>query len=253
MSRSIDFTQPGGFPFTQNILGFIQTGFQHQITQLLLAGVDGDTPTIVSGMAVTIAGGDTSVTDGWFMYHGMLHPFTGGTVTPGGGEVALVVITYTVGTLSYNDGSTPGVVSESSAALDHAVTVTDATHFPVSALRQWRVTPNHFYSAISAPVDGATILFDKHQTLRYDAFDTSGSGVNTITLDDTGAIEGAVVLISGNVNGATDVTLVASSGTVILTNGSYAFANNLHPAYVKITYYNGWDNLPVFFAEIYNP
>jgi hypothetical protein len=65
--------------------------------------------------------------------------FTGGTVSPLVGEVALVSITPIAGTLTYNDGSTPTVVFDKTAALAHGLSVTDATHFPVSALMPFGV------------------------------------------------------------------------------------------------------------------
>lgn len=132
IAKRIDFTQLGGFPLCQDDLKWALDGIYGAIDAIIQAGGDGSTPFAVSGMAVS--GGGNTVADGWFYYNGELVQFTGGTVSPGGGEVALVLIADTSTTLTFNDGSTPVVVLIKTATLTHAATVTDATHFPVSSL-----------------------------------------------------------------------------------------------------------------------
>jgi hypothetical protein len=138
MSKSIDFTKTGGFPLTQNRLAYLQTAYNEMLQALAAIGGAagmGGVPVVLTGMAVS--GGGNTVSSGWFFYNGQLVKFTGGTVVPGGGEVSLVLLTNTSTPLTYNDGSTPSVVNETTGSLTHAASVTDATHFPVSALTPW--------------------------------------------------------------------------------------------------------------------
>jgi hypothetical protein len=130
--KAIDFTQPGGFPLTQDRLDYLQSAYTEVLKVLGSLGVAGASPTILSGM--TITGGGNTVSDGWFVYGGELIRFTGSTVAPTGGDVALVLITAAASPLTFNDGSTPNVLLEKTAALATGPTLTDATHFPVSDL-----------------------------------------------------------------------------------------------------------------------
>ncbi len=130
--NTIDFTQVGGFPLTQERLKFLQEAYSGPINALSKLGLTRSTPVALMGMAVS--GGGNTVADGYFMYNDEIYAFTGGTVTPGGGDVALVEITVTVSTLTYKSGATPAVVTTKTATLIDGPTVTDATHFPVSAL-----------------------------------------------------------------------------------------------------------------------
>ncbi len=132
VAKRIDFTQLGGFPLCQDDIAWAMDGVCGAIDAIIQEGGDGTTPFAVSGMAVS--GGGNTVADGWFYYNGELIQFTGGTVTLGSGEVALVEITDSSTALTFQNGSTPVVVLVKTAALTHAATVTDATHFPVSSL-----------------------------------------------------------------------------------------------------------------------
>ncbi len=135
--KSIDFTKPGGFPLTQERLDYLQSAYSEVLTVLGALGVNGSAPVVLSGMAVT--GGGNTVSDGWFVYGSELIRFTGSTVTPSGTDVALVLITPGASALTYNDGSTPNVILEKTAALISGPALTDATHFPVSALTPFGV------------------------------------------------------------------------------------------------------------------
>lgn len=132
MHKGIDFSQLGGFPLTQDRLAFFQSAYKDLFTQLSGLGVNGAAPVIISGMTVTNSG--NTVASGWFVYNGEMLPFTGGTVAPAGGQVALVTITATLSPLTYKNGSNYNVITSKSAALTAGATVTDALHFPVSAL-----------------------------------------------------------------------------------------------------------------------
>lgn len=71
-NKRIDFTQPGGFPLTQNTLDYMQQSYRNAIQGLAdLAGNN----VIVSGME-EIGG---NVADGWIIWNGELMPFEGGT------------------------------------------------------------------------------------------------------------------------------------------------------------------------------
>ena len=128
--KSIDFSKPGGFPLTQDRLAYLQTAYSEVLQAIVAMGGAG--PFVISGMVVS--GGGNTVSSGWFYYNGDIVQFTGGTVSPLGGEVALVKITPIATTLTYNDGSTPTVVFDKTAMLAHGISLMDATHFPVSAL-----------------------------------------------------------------------------------------------------------------------
>lgn len=71
MNKRIDFTNIGGFPFTQDTLKFMQESYRGAFSSL--AAMIGN-KTIVSG--VEVASGN--VTDGWISYQGELIPFIGG-------------------------------------------------------------------------------------------------------------------------------------------------------------------------------
>jgi hypothetical protein len=157
-----DFTQPGGFPFDQNILKDMQE--QYLTMMQKLCANFGAGPYIISGMVQ--AGGNIS--DGWFFYNGDLVSFTGGVIpVPGGGSVVLVQITNDTGTLAFDDGTNPVVKISPRAALTVGATVTDATHFPLTSLLTFpssfatMIKDAEVHHAISAA--GATITGDIYQ------------------------------------------------------------------------------------------
>ncbi len=130
--KTIDFSFMGGFPLNQDRLNDMQQAYI-DMGLALAAGTNGTTnPKAVAGMKVS--GGGNTVSSGSFVYNGELIHFTGGTVTPIGGEVALVLIETATTSLTYNDGSTHPAINNKTARLIAAATVTDATHFPVSSL-----------------------------------------------------------------------------------------------------------------------
>lgn len=132
--KGIDFTKLGGYPFTQDTLDYLQTAYTEAVGALCAAGGTATGPMRISGMEVTEpTPGDVAVSDGWFIYNGNLIRFIGDTVTPGS-DVALVEITNGATSLTFNNGSSHNVLLESTATVIAAASVTDATHFPVSAL-----------------------------------------------------------------------------------------------------------------------
>lgn len=133
--KGFDFTQTGGFPLTQDVLGYLQDGYTEAIKALAAIGGNIAGPMVISGMEVTAPSpGAVAVANGWFMYNGDLIQFTGGTVTPTGGDVALALIAVSETPLVFFDGLSHDVKLNKTATLIAAPTATDATHFPISLL-----------------------------------------------------------------------------------------------------------------------
>ncbi len=131
--NTIDFSQPGGFPLTQDILSTIQSTYVDGLTGLASVIDDGSTPVIISGMNITHPSGGTAVSDGWFYYRGQLIQFTSSSLgVLSGGIVPLVLITNSSNTLTFNNGSTPSVLFTQTAQLIAGTPLTDATHFVLS-------------------------------------------------------------------------------------------------------------------------
>jgi len=86
-----DFTQPGGFPFDQGVMEFIQDCINTAASTAALSG----SLAILSGC--TVAGG--SVTDGVVVINGEILPFVGGVIS------AKVIIQQTSTAIAYQDGT----------------------------------------------------------------------------------------------------------------------------------------------------
>ena len=143
--KKIDFSHPGGFPFTQDQLNYLQDAYTECINALTNLGVSGSTPVIINGMELSVPGsGLIAITDGWFFYNGELVKFTGDTLPVGtGGTVAVVEITPSTSNLIYNDGSSFPAILEKTATFIAATSVTDATHFPYSAMKPFQLVFGH--------------------------------------------------------------------------------------------------------------
>lgn len=89
--NTIDYTQTGGFPLDQNVLGFMQA--QSQLAQQ--PANFGGQLCVISGCVVTGA----SVSNGFVAINGEVLPFNGGTISP------KVIIVETSTVLMYEDGS----------------------------------------------------------------------------------------------------------------------------------------------------
>jgi hypothetical protein len=140
MSKWIDFTQPGGFPLTQDQLGRMQTAFLEQLDAIAKLSGNVDVPVRVTGAAIT---GTTAISAGWIYYKGRAVRVPGNTViAPGGGYATYIVISTSATALTFNDGSTPNVVKEETAAVANLVNSTpeDDTHVLVSKLVDFGVT-----------------------------------------------------------------------------------------------------------------
>ena len=135
--KAIDFTHAGGFPLTQDELDYLQQAYTETINALALMGGNG--PTLISGMDITVSGGTTTVADGWFYYNGEMIKFLTGSysVVPPG-DVILVNITSSTGSLIYNDGSSFGAILNKTATVLAGPSATTATQFPLSALKPFQ-------------------------------------------------------------------------------------------------------------------
>jgi hypothetical protein len=178
--KAIDFTKPGGFPLTQDQLGYLQTAYTECLDVLASLGTNVTTtaPVILSGMLSTTTGGTTTVSAGWFFYNGRMVRFPAqsyGTVITG--NAMYVVVTPAATPLTYNDGSTPNVIEDVTGVLNSLVntTPTDSTHSLLSALLPIGVgfgsnNREQVWQSIAvstAPADGGvtgTIYFKKDLT-----------------------------------------------------------------------------------------
>jgi len=90
-------------------------------------GAPPTTPILMSGMISSSGGGmlfTENISPGWFFYNGQYVYFLGGSYSAIGlGDVLLITV-----------GSTLGVPT---ATLSYGASVTDATHFPLSAMKSW--------------------------------------------------------------------------------------------------------------------
>lgn len=137
--KAIDFTQPGGFPLTQDQLDYLQQAYTECIIALGEMGDNGNGPFVVSGMTITNPSpGTYNVTDGWFMYgQELVHMPAGSVSGVTGGFDLYVQIAASAMPLTFNNGSTPNVILEKSASLAALATGTpdDATHFLVAHMK----------------------------------------------------------------------------------------------------------------------
>lgn len=132
MHKYINFAALGGYPLTQDDMDFLQSSYTDAVTALLAPYNVAGSAIAINGMSVTDSG--NTVSTGWFIYNNELLPFIGSTVTPGVGEVALIAISTTATSLTFDDGSEPDVVFNKTGILTVGASTTDATHFPVSSL-----------------------------------------------------------------------------------------------------------------------
>jgi hypothetical protein len=189
--KAIDFTHPGGFPLTQDQLDYLQQAYTECLNAFAVMGGTG--PVTINGMGVSVAGGTTTIADGWFFYNDELIKFNAGSYTtvPPGFDV-LVDITPTAGTLTYNDGSIFGAVLNKTATIILAPTAVTATQFPYSMIQPFHIvfgrngresTWNSL--AVSTPVASGgvtgTIFYKKNflnNTLQIRGFLTAGNAQN---------------------------------------------------------------------------
>jgi len=145
--KSIDFTQPGGFPLTQDQLGYLQTAYTECLNAL--AAVGGSGPFAINGCVVTktLVSGTTfnySVTAGWVYYNSSMIrvPAISLSGIDESVNAAYMLITPTATSLSFYNGSSPNVILDSSISLiaQPIGTHDDSTHFLLSELTSFGVS-----------------------------------------------------------------------------------------------------------------
>ncbi len=139
--KLIDFTKPGGFPLTQDRLGYLQTAYTECINAL--ASMGGTGPFTISGCAVTrthVSGSvyNYTVAAGWVYYQGNMLRVPAVTLS-GLNEsthAAYMLIVPSTLPLTYNDGSTPSVIFDTSITLTGLPigTADDSTRFLLSGV-----------------------------------------------------------------------------------------------------------------------
>lgn len=129
--KTIDLTQPGGLPLTQNVLDQMQTAYKDMFTAVISMGADvaniNTTPILLSGMKRTLSVGGT-ISAGYFWYNGEIIKFTEGTVpVPTGGQELQIIISTSSSPLglAFENGTTPNIIKETSATLTAAAVATN--------------------------------------------------------------------------------------------------------------------------------
>lgn len=166
--KSIDFSKPGGFPLTQDQLDYLQLSYQEVIPYLIGFRNPGSNVAVrLSGMVI-VPGATTTVSAGWFWYNGQVIYFGGGTWTSiAGGDAIYVLLTPTATSLTFNDGSTPGVILDSIGSLVQLVSSTadSATKFQLGRLqdfcRETNWTVETFASYLTGLGASGTIKYKK--------------------------------------------------------------------------------------------
>ena len=151
--KRIDFTQPGGFPFTQDVMAYLQEGFDEAILAALGYRNPGVNVAVrLSGMQSTTVLGITTVSAGWFLYNNALIKFMGGSygaLTIG--HAIYVTISTAATPLTFYDGSTPSVIQEDQGGLlDQLATVPDgATQFQLAHMQEFCLEPGYTTSTVT--------------------------------------------------------------------------------------------------------
>jgi hypothetical protein len=157
-AQKIDFTQQGGFPLSQDILGDMQTSYENGIAAAASAGGKG--PVIISGFQ-QISGGYTA---GWVLYNGELLQFIGLVGTPiiSPGQVAVVKIIETDAALTFFDGTTKNVIKSRFVGITSGTNTSDSTQFPLSALAPYGREAAVSSMVVSAGGIAGTIYYRKN-------------------------------------------------------------------------------------------
>ena len=133
--KKIDFTQPGGFPLTQDRLNDMQNAYLDMLAAIAGVGNPGAAPMIMSGMVATVAGPNVTITDGWFYYQGVVVRFTGSTHTLSGSLVPVITVATTSSSLVYYNATSPMVIAEKTATwAPGASGISTATVFPFATM-----------------------------------------------------------------------------------------------------------------------
>jgi len=232
--KTIDFTQPGGFPLTQDQLGYLQTAYTECINAL--AAMGGDGPFTISGCAVTrthVTGSvyNYSVAQGWVYYQGNMIRVPSITLT-GINEsthAAYMLIVPSVLPLTYNDGSTPNVILDNSITLAALPvgTADDSTRFLLSELGSINCNQVSLTTWTAGFAHAIQLRLNSHaKKVYYYAASGTGSFIYSL-INDSLVIGSEIILmvytagITGNIGGVS-----GPYGSTIHEIGSTAFAGN---------------------------
>ncbi len=100
--KTLDLTQLGGFPFTQNALLHMEEAY----SDIAKAIVETTTPVIISGLKASTAGTTTSYTEGFVAYQGEVVKVAAGSHHISAVDSAQIKIVTLTTTLIYDNGST---------------------------------------------------------------------------------------------------------------------------------------------------
>ncbi len=121
--NKIDFSFAGGFPLDQEVLGYMQQSYLQGFASLY--GDAGSTPIILSGLLLSVSGGLTSITAGFFYYNGEVYacPALPPTAVGGGGTDVIVAVSDVGSSAIFEDASTHDVFRARTGAITVAVPV----------------------------------------------------------------------------------------------------------------------------------
>ncbi len=181
--KNIDFSKPGGFPLTQDQLGYMQSAYTEAL--VALASVGGTGPIVISGVEMTrttvsVPTYTYSVTAGWVLYNGEMIRVSAGSITIDASIATLgFAIIRASAPLTYNDGASYNVVNDVTCALtsNPIGASDDANYFSVGSLRKYgRETTANTLAVSTLPADGGVsgnIYYRKNflnNTLQLSAF-----------------------------------------------------------------------------------
>jgi len=139
--QQIDFTKPGGLPFSQDILRFMQDSFKQMINVVAQLG---KTALLGSNVAMKLVGmaslGGGNYSEGWFLYNGEVIYFPAqNTGSVPGGFTRFLVIDIIPTTLTYYNGTTPDALTDKTCHFQNFTTGTpeDGTKFIWASLTSW--------------------------------------------------------------------------------------------------------------------
>lgn len=216
LSKSIDLSHAGGFPWTDNRFAFLQTAWTEIVEQLCNVGVNGGAPTVLSGMQSTTVGGTTTVTPGWFVYNGVPVQFTGDAtgatataqtyaspVAAGYAVYVVVTTTSTACPVAFNNGSTPSVINVVTGVLTVLVNTTpvDATHFLLSSIQPWNSAVLGDISALQTEIANITPSVSVSAATGI-TFNINNEGPQSVVYSGANALSGAVINLDGSGFGA---------------------------------------------------
>lgn len=233
MSKTIDFSQFGGFRLTQEQLAYFQMAWSEPANAIVMRGGNGGVPFVVSGCVLTRTntGGTNynySVTDGWVFYNNEFVRVRGAVPLFGVDESINSCYFERVPqnqTLTFNDGSTPTVLLDSYMRLvSHANgTADDANKFNCKSLltSDWQVPvyAGTYTAHGSSPIKYRLNVYERCVDIKGITNSSSGVGLTgnspVFTLPASmWPAETQVYLMGNSVTGALAYVQVSNAGVV---------------------------------------